>query len=71
MVVFTNRDAASPSRVARVDFARDGFAEDGECVRSAAANELVVCPVGVMPRFLVCFYYLIHVALSPFILFVK
>ena len=58
--VFANRDAASASRVACVDFACDLFAEDRELARSAVANELVVYPVGVMPRFLVCFYRLIH-----------
>lgn len=60
MVVFTNRDAASPSRVARAEFAGDRFAEHCEFIGIATANELVVDPFGVIPRFLARLYYLIH-----------
>ena len=50
MVVFADVDTASASRVPRVDFACNRFAEDRELPRSATAHELVVDPLGVMPR---------------------
>jgi hypothetical protein len=60
VVVLAKGDAAATACSTSMDFACDLFAEDGELSRSAVANKLIVYPVGVIPRFLVRLYYLIH-----------
>ena len=62
VVVLANCDAPSPSRVTRVNFSSDRFAEHSEFTRCATTDELVVVPLGAMPnRFLICSCRFIHV----------
>jgi hypothetical protein len=71
VVVFADGDAAATARSTRMNLSCDALAEDREVLRFAVANELVVDPFGVMPRFLARLYYLIHRNLLILILVVK